>query len=104
MSRIAYALAGRDACNGSCETRAGCDCLRPHDAKPAAPTVQRQTAPVVIPTRRGWFDRWVNGMRVAYLRKLIDIGETRQLQLEAEMRANEADIANLRVQLALVEH
>ena len=28
MSRLRIALQGRDTCNGSCETQAGCDCLR----------------------------------------------------------------------------
>lgn len=29
MSGLLIALQRRDACNGSCETHAGCDCLRP---------------------------------------------------------------------------
>lgn len=28
MSRLRIALAGRDTCNGSCESHAGCDCVR----------------------------------------------------------------------------
>lgn len=96
--RIAYALSGRDTCSGQCETRLGCDCLTARRIEPAPAPLPRS-----IPTRRGWFDRWLNGMRAAYIRHLIVIGESRQLQLEAEMRANDADIANLRVELALLE-
>lgn len=89
MSRLERALAGGlqcPPCHGNCNQGRSCP------------------APRVIATRRRWFDRWVNGMRAAYLRKLIDIGEQHQLQLEAQMRANDADIANLRVELALVEN
>lgn len=43
-------------------------------------------------------------MRAAYLRHLIDIGEQRVVQMEAEIRANDADLARLRVELALVEN
>lgn len=101
MSRLTYALSGRDTCSGLCETRHGCDCMavqRPATAAAPAPT------PRAIPTRRGWFDRWVNGMRAAYIRHLIGIGEQRQLQLDAEIRCNDADLARLRVELALVEN
>lgn len=98
MSRLQRALiAGRDTCTGSCETRHGCNCVIVRDM---APTPAWRP----IPTRRGWLDRCMNRMRAAYLRHLIDIGEQRVVQLEAEIRANDADLARLRVELALVEN
>lgn len=98
MSRIAYALSGRDTCSGQCETRLGCDCLTARRAEPAPAPLPR-----FIPTRRGWFDRWVIGARAAYLRKLIANGEARQEELRRQIRDNATDLAQLRVELALVE-
>lgn len=96
MSRIAHALSGRDRCSGQCETRLGCDCLSTRRAEPAP-------MPRAIPTRRSWFDRWVHDMRISYLRKLIANGEARQEELRQQIRDNANDLAQLRVELALLE-
>lgn len=99
MSRIAYALSGRDTCSGACETRLGCNCLSARRAEPAPAPMPR-----AIPTHRGWLDRSVHDMRISYLRKLIANGEARQEELRQQIRDNADDIAQLRVELALLEH
>lgn len=59
--------------------------------------------PRAIPTHRSWLDRWLHDMRAAYLRKLISNGEARQDELRQQIRDNANDLAQLRVELALLE-
>ena len=105
MSRLTFALSGRDSCSGACETRLGCDCISRQGAAPFVPVVPAQPDPI-MPSGLfcGLFGGWIKSMRAAYIRHLIDIGEQRQLQLEAEIRANDTDLARLRIELALVEN
>lgn len=103
MTRLRYALSGRDTCSGACETRRGCDCTSACENNYVTPVVPSQPDPMVPKARAGLLDRWITTMRAAYLRHLIEIGEQRCVQLEVELRANDADLERLRVELALVE-
>ncbi len=57
-----------------------------------------------IPTRRGWFDRWVTGLRAAYLRDRIADVESNITHQRAQIAMNERDVQAMRVQLAVLEN
>lgn len=56
-----------------------------------------------IPTRRGWFDRWVAGMRATWLRDRIADVEAHIAHQRAQIVRNERDVQAMRVQLAVLE-
>lgn len=57
-----------------------------------------------IPTRRGWLDRWINGMRAAYLRDRIADVEAHIAHQRVQIRMNERDVQAMRVELAVLEN
>lgn len=57
-----------------------------------------------IPTRRSWLDRWVNGMRITYLRDRIADVESHIEHQRAAIKKNELDLQAMRVRLDLLEN
>lgn len=57
-----------------------------------------------IPTRRGWFDRWINSMRATFLRDRIADVEAHIAHQRVQISMNERDVQEMRVQLAVLEN